>query len=258
MYFDSHAHFDDVQYDDDRHQLIEEMHQNGVDFIINSCDSMESAKKAMALAEKYNFIYANVGVHPSEVENMTEEDIKTLAKYAENPKVVAIGEIGLDYHYDDGPSKEKQQHWFKRQLDLTADLNMPVVVHSRDAAQDTFDIIKASRVRKGLIHAFSGSKELAQEYIKMGFYISVGGVVTFKNAKKLVEVVENVPIDKILVETDSPYLSPTPLRGTRNNSQNLKYIVEKIAQIKQLSPQIVAQKTKENALEVFCWKKVVA
>ena len=171
---------------------------------------MESAKKAMALAEKYNFIYANVGVHPSEVENMTEEDIKTLAKYAENPKVVAIGEIGLDYHYDDGPSKEKQQYWFKRQLDLTADLNMPVVVHSRDAAQDTFDIIKASRVRKGLIHAFSGSKELAQEYIKMGFYISVGGVVTFKNAKKLVEVVENVPIDKILVETDSPYLSPTP------------------------------------------------
>ena len=128
MYFDSHAHFDDVQYDDDRHQLIEEMHQNGVDFIINSCDSMESAKKAMALAEKYNFIYANVGVHPSEVENMTEEDIKTLAKYAENPKVVAIGEIGLDYHYDDGPSKEKQQYWFKRQLDLTADLNMPVVV----------------------------------------------------------------------------------------------------------------------------------
>ena len=275
MYFDSHAHFDDVQYDDDRHQLIEEMHQNGVDFIINSCDSMESAKKAMALAEKYNFIYANVGVHPSEVENMTEEDIKTLAKYAENPKVVAIGEIGLDYHYDDGPSKEKQQYWFKRQLDLTADLNMPVVVHSRDAAQDTFDIIKASRVRKGLIHAFSGSKELAQEYkieatkkgifhccplnrelvkqgLKMGFYISVGGVVTFKNAKKLVEVVENVPIDKILVETDSPYLSPTPLRGTRNNSQNLKYIVEKIAQIKQLSPQIVAQKTKENALEVFC------
>ena len=167
MYFDSHAHFDDVQYDDDRHQLIEEMHQNGVDFIINSCDSMESAKKAMALAEKYDFIYANVGVHPSEVEDMTEEDLKTLAKYAENPKVVAIGEIGLDYHYDDGPSKEKQQYWFKRQLDLTADLDMPVVVHSRDAAQDTFDIIKASRVRKGLIHAFSGSKELAQEYIKI-------------------------------------------------------------------------------------------
>ena len=245
MYFDSHAHFDDVQYDDDRHQLIEEMHQNGVDFIISSCDSMESAKKAMALAEKYDFIYANVGVHPSEVEDMTEEDLKTLAKYAENPKVVAIGEIGLDYH--DGPSKEKQQYWFKRQLDLTADLDMPVVVHSRDAAQDTFDIIKASRVRKGLIHAFSGSKELAQEYIKMGFYISVGGVVTFKNAKKLVDVVENIPIDKILVETASPYL-----RGTRNNSQNLKYIVEKIAQIKQLSPQIVAQKTKENALKVFC------
>ncbi len=252
MYFDSHAHYDDVQYDEDRYKLIEEMHQNGVDYIINSCDSMENAKKAIALAEKYDFIYANVGVHPAEVENMTEQDLETLAKYATNPKVVAIGEIGLDYHYEDNPSKEKQQYWFKRQLDLTADLDMPVVVHSRDAAQDTFDIIKASRVRKGLIHAFSGSKELAQEYIKMGFYISVGGVVTFKNAKRLVEVVENISIDKILVETDSPYLSPTPLRGTRNNSQNLQYIVEKIAQIKQIPSQIVAQKTKENALRVFC------
>lgn len=252
MYFDSHAHYDDVQYDEDRYKLIEEMHQNGVDYIINSCDSMENAKKAIALAEKYDFIYANVGVHPAEVENMTEQDLETLAKYSTNPKVVAIGEIGLDYHYEDNPSKEKQQYWFKRQLDLTADLDMPVVVHSRDAAQDTFDIIKASRVRKGLIHAFSGSKELAQEYIKMGFYISVGGVVTFKNAKRLVEVVENISIDKILVETDSPYLSPTPLRGTRNNSQNLQYIVEKIAQIKQIPSQIVAQKTKENALRVFC------
>lgn len=252
MYFDSHTHYDDVQYDEDRYKLIEEMHQNGVDYIINSCDSMENAKKTIALAEKYDFIYANVGVHPAEVENMTEQDLETLAKYATNPKVVAIGEIGLDYHYEDNPSKEKQQYWFKRQLDLTADLDMPVVVHSRDAAQDTFDIIQASRVRKGLIHAFSGSKELAQEYIKMGFYISVGGVVTFKNAKKLVEVVENISIDKILVETDSPYLSPTPLRGTRNNSQNLQYIVEKIAQIKQIPSQIVAQKTKENALRVFC------
>lgn len=252
MYFDSHAHYDDNQYDGDRYALIEEMHQKGVDYIINSCDTMESAKKAMALAEKYDFIYATVGVHPSEVENMTEKDLNTLAEYSAHPKVVAIGEIGLDYHYEDNPSKEKQQFWFRKQLELTAQLNMPVVVHSRDAAQDTFDIIKESNVRKGLIHAFSGSKELAQEYIKMGFYISVGGVVTFKNAKKLVEVVENVPLDRILIETDSPYLSPTPLRDTRNNSQNLKYIVEKIAQIKQLSPQIVAQKTKENALEVFC------
>ncbi len=257
MYFDSHAHYDDEKFDGVRDTLIEEMHSNGVDYIINIGSDMASSVKSMELARKYDFIYAAVGVHPHEVENMTENDIDMLRKYSEYEKVVAIGEIGLDYYYDLSP-RDKQRHWFERQLELAYELDLPVSIHSRDAAQETFDIIKNSNVRKGVIHAYSGSVEMARDYINMGFYIGVGGVVTFKNGKKLVDVVRNVPMERILLETDSPYLSPVPLRGTVNNSQNLKYVADKIGEIKQIPSDQVCKITAQNAKVVFWEKKVVA
>lgn len=257
MYFDTHAHYDDEKFDENRDILIEEMHTNGVDYIINIGSDMESSVKSMELAKKYNFIYAAVGVHPHEVKDMTEADINKLREYSEYEKVVAIGEIGLDYYYDFSP-RDKQRYWFERQLELAAELDLPVSIHSRDAAQETFDIIKNSRVRKGVIHAYSGSVEMARDYIDMGFYIGVGGVVTFKNAKKLVDVVRFAPMERILLETDSPYLSPVPLRGTVNNSQNLKYVADKIGEIKQISPEKVCEITSQNAKVIFWQKKVVA
>ena len=257
MYFDTHAHYDDEKFDENRDILIEEMHSNGVDYIINIGSDMESSVKSMELAKKYDFIYAAVGVHPHEVRDMTEADIERLREYSKYEKVVAIGEIGLDYYYDFSP-RDKQRYWFERQLELAAELDLPVSIHSRDAAQETFDIIKNSRVRKGVIHAYSGSVEMARDYIDMGFYIGVGGVVTFKNAKKLIDVVRFAPVERILLETDSPYLSPVPLRGTVNNSQNLKYVADKIGEIKQISPEKVCEITSQNAKVIFWQKKVVA
>lgn len=250
MYFDTHAHFDDEKFDENRDILIEEMHSNGVDYIINVGADIKSSQKSMELAEKYDFIYAAVGVHPHEVENMTDGDIDKLRKFAEYEKVVAIGEIGLDYYYDFS-SRDKQRYWFERQLKLAYELNLPVSIHSREAARETFDIIKNSNVRKGVIHAYSGSAEMAKDYIDMGFYIGVGGVVTFKNAKKLIDVVSLAPIERILLETDSPYLSPVPVRGTVNNSQNLKYVAEKIGEIKQIEPKKVCEITAQNAKGIF-------
>lgn len=257
MYFDTHAHYDDEKFDENRDILIEEMHKNGVDYIINIGADMESSVKSMELAKKYDFIYAAVGVHPHEAESMTDEDINKLREYSKYEKVVAIGEIGLDYYYDFSP-RDKQRYWFERQLELAAELDLPVSIHSRDAAQETFDIIKNSNVRKGVIHAYSGSAEMAKDYIDMGFYLGIGGVLTFKNAKKLVDVVRFAPMERILLETDSPYLSPVPVRGTVNNSQNLRYIADKIGEIKQISAEKVCEITSQNAKVIFWQKKVVA
>ncbi len=257
MIFDTHAHYDDKQFDEDRYTLIEEMHSNGICNIINVGSDMASSKFSIDLADKYDFIYAAVGVHPTEVGGMTDKDIEILSNYAKLPKVVAIGEIGLDYHYD-YTTKEEQKHWFEKQLELAYSLDLPVIIHSREATQETYDIIKNSKVRKGVVHAFSGSAEFAKLYTEMGFYIGVGGVVTYKNAKKLVESVRNTDLSRILLETDAPYLSPTPVRGTRNNSQNIKYVADKIGEIKQINPEIVVEKTRENANVLFCKKKSVA
>ena len=257
MIFDSHAHYDSESFDEDRYTLIEEMHKNGICNIVNVGADMESSKRSIELAEKYDFIYASVGVHPHDVDKMTDKDIEILSSYAKLPKVVAIGEIGLDYYYNLS-TKENQRKWFEEQLELAYNVDLPVIIHSREATQETFDIIKNSKVRKGVIHAFSGSKEFAKLYTDMGFYIGVGGVVTFKNGKKLVEVVKETDLSKILIETDAPYLSPVPVRGTRNNSQNLKYVIDKISEIKQISPEKVAFETRQNANVLFCNKKVVA
>lgn len=250
MYFESHAHYDDERFDDDRDTLLASFPAEGIETVVNASSDIKSSKASIALSEKYPFFYAAVGVHPHEVENITEADIDELRELSKHPKVVAIGEIGLDYYYDLSP-RDLQRHWFKRQLELADELKMPVIIHSRDAAQECFDIIKNSNVRNGVIHCYSGSAEMAEEYIKMGFYIGVGGSLTFKNNKKGVETVERIPIEKILIETDSPYLAPVPYRGKRNDSRLLKYVVERISQIKNIPENDICNITKNNAQNLF-------
>ncbi len=253
MYFESHAHYDDEAFNEDRKELIENLLSTDIRYIINSASNMSSSRSGIELAGKYPNFYAAVGVHPHEVQELTEEKFGELEELCSASKVVAVGEIGLDYYYDKEWS-ELQKYWLKRQLELAKKVKLPVIIHSREAAQDCFDIIKESNLpkeRAGVIHCFSGSVEMAKQYIEMGFYIGVGGVVTFKNAKKTVDVVEAIPLNKILIETDSPYLAPVPNRGQRNNSQNLKFIAEKIASIKQIEPLKVAKVTMENGKNLF-------
>ena len=250
MYFESHAHYDDERFDDDRDELLASFPSEGIETVVNSSSDVASSKASIALAEKYPFFYASVGVHPHEVGKMTDADIDSLRELSKHPKVVAIGEIGLDFYYDLSP-RDSQRYWFKRQLELAEELDMPVIIHSREASQECFDIIAQSKVRKGVIHCYSGSAPMAQDYADMGFYIGVGGSLTFKNNKKTVEVVEKLPHEKILIETDSPYLAPVPYRGRRNDSRLLKYVVEKISEIKNIPENDICNITKNNAIELF-------
>ena len=250
MYFESHAHYDDRRFREDREELLTHLPSCGIDYVVNIGCDVKSSKQSIRLAEKYDYIYATVGIHPHELYDMSSQTIAELRRLSAHKKVVAIGEIGLDYYYDTHP-RELQQFWFRQQLRLAEELQKPVVIHSRDASQETFDIIKSSSVRQGVIHCYSGAWQMAMDYVDMGFYIGVGGVVTFSNAQKLVEVVEHVPLEKILIETDSPYLAPNPNRGKRNDSRNLEYIVNKIAKIKNLSPENVAKVTQDNAKSLF-------
>ena len=249
-YFDTHAHYDDPSFDADREELISSMHEFGIGKIINVGADMQSSLNSLNLAKKYDFFYAAVGVHPYDTKEMCTEDIKLLQKYCECYKVVAIGETGLDYHYEDA-DREGQCYWFEKQLELAKKTGKPVIIHSRDAAAKTYEIIAKSGINCGVIHAFSGSAELAKEYVKLGFHIGVGGVLTFKNAKKLVRVVENLPLNRILLETDAPYLTPEPYRGKRNNSQNLQIVADKISKIKQIEIDEVIKTTCENAEMLF-------
>ena len=250
-YFESHAHYDDKRFKEDREELLRELLPAcGVSHVINIGCDVKSSEMSVHMAEKYDYIYAAVGVHPHELYDMSSQTIDKLRKLSEHKKVVAIGEIGLDYYYDTHP-REFQRFWFIQQLRLAEETGLPVVIHSREASQDTFDIIERSKVRRGSIHCYSGSAEMAKKYVKMGFHIGVGGVVTFPNAKKLVEVVEAIPLESILIETDCPYLSPAPNRGKRNDSRNLKYVVDKIAEIKGVTPEKVAEITKNNAETLF-------
>ncbi|MCI1931532.1 MAG: TatD family hydrolase [Clostridia bacterium] len=251
MIFDSHAHYDDEQFDSDRDELLLSLHKNGVDFIMNSGESVRASKAGVELGKKYDFIYSAAGIHPSYASSTTDEDIKIIRKILENEKkVLALGEIGLDYHYENA-DKEKQRTLFKKQLSLAKELDMPVIIHSRDASQECFDIIKESGVRNGVIHCFSSSKELAAEYIKLGFFIGIGGVLTYSNARKMAEVVESAPIERILLETDCPYLAPVPNRGKRNDSSMLTYVAEKISEIKNMNIESVYSITENNALRMF-------
>lgn len=250
-YFESHAHYDDKRFKEDRGELLQKLlPASGVSHVINIGCDVKSSEMSIRLADQYDYIYAAVGVHPHELYDMSSQTIAKLKKLSEHPKVVAIGEIGLDYYYDTHP-RELQRFWFRQQLRLAEEVNKPVVIHSREASQETFDIIQSTHVRCGSIHCYSGSAQMAQDYVKMGFHIGIGGVVTFSNAKKLVETVEAIPMESILIETDCPYLAPNPNRGKRNDSTNLKYVVEKIAEIKKLTPEEVAKITEENAKTLF-------
>ena len=251
MIFETHAHYDDEQFDTDRDELLRSMEEGGVGTIVNVSATYESCENVVKLAEKYPFLYAAVGVHPDEVGALNEVTFARMKELFSNPKVVAVGEIGLDYYWDN-ESHDLQKEWFVRQLALARELHLPVLIHSRDAAADTMEIMKAyGQGLDGVIHCFSYSKEMAREYVKMGYYIGVGGVVTFKNAKKMKEVVEEVPLESILLETDCPYLAPEPNRGKRNSSLNLVYMAQKIAQIKGVTYEEVVAQTEENARKMY-------
>ena len=252
MIFDTHAHYDDEAFDQDREAVLQKIREDGVGMIADIGADIASSKKAMELSERYDFIYAVVGVHPSEVEPMQPSDIAWLREMAKKPKVVAIGEIGLDYHYEE-PERELQKKWFKAQLELAKEVKLPVSIHSREAAQDTLTIMQQMDMQEtgGVIHCFSYGWEMAKIYLDMGFYLGIGGVVTFKNAKKLKEVVQKAPLERIVLETDGPYLAPEPFRGKRNMSSYLTYVAEKIAELKEITPEEVIQITEQNAKRLY-------
>lgn len=252
MIFESHAHYDDEDFDKDREELLGSLAEHGIGTVINIGASIAGSEMTVELSERYPFLYGAVGVHPSEVEELTEEGLACLRSLCGHEKIVAVGEIGLDYHYPE-PAVSVQKEWFERQLELAREVKLPVIIHSREAAKDTLDIMKAHRAEEigGVIHCFSYAKEMAKEYLDMDYYFGIGGVITFKNAKKLKEAVQYIPMDRILLETDSPYLSPEPHRGERNSSLNLPYVAEAISELKGISYEEVVEITERNARRLF-------
>ncbi len=259
MIFETHAHYDDEKFDEDRVELLSHLlKENNIDKIVNIGASFKGCKDSLELASQYENVYAAIGIHPEEVDDINPEVIEWIKTNASHPKVVAIGEIGLDYYWvKDEEGRQKQRICFEKQLELAKEVNLPVVIHSRDAAEDTLNTIIRYNTQhnKGIIHCYSYSKEIAAEYVKMGWYIGVGGVVTFKNGKKLVETVKSIPIENIVIETDCPYMAPEPHRGTRNSSIYLKYVVEKIAELKGISTEEVERITYENAQTIYSKSK---
>lgn len=252
MIFESHAHYDDEAFDEDREELLSSMKETGVGFIINVGASIRTTQQTIALTEKYPFVYGAAGVHPSETAELDEEKYEWLKAQCALPKIVAVGEIGLDYYWEE-PEHDIQKKWFERQLLLAKEVGLPVIIHSREAAKDTLDMMKALHAQDlgGVIHCFSYTKEMAREYLNMGYYFGIGGVVTFQNAKKLREAVEYIPMEHILLETDSPYLAPVPNRGKRNSSKNLPFVAREIAGIKGISYEEVVAITEQNAKRLF-------
>ena len=250
--FDSHAHYNDEKFEEDRETIINEIYNSGVTKIINAGYSLESSKKAIDIAKNYDFMYAIVGVSPNDIENLSQDYIKQIEEMAQDKKVVAIGEIGLDYYWNK-ENKEEQKQVFIDQIKLANKLDLPIVIHTREAVMDTIDILKNQITcnNKGVFHCCPLNIELVKEALKLGFYISFAGPVTFKNSKNANEVVNYVPMERILIETDSPYLSPEPLRGRRNDSRNVRYIAEKIAEIKGITAHEVAKQTYENTKKIF-------
>lgn len=234
---DSHAHYDDEAFNEDRDMVLNQIRENGVVKVLNCAASYNSLKTTDKLTKDYDFIVGALGIHPENADEMKEDTIEEIKNYINNnDKIVAIGEIGLDYYWKENPSKEVQKEVFRKQMNLAKDLNFPVIIHDREAHQDTLEILKEFPTVNGVVHCFSGSVEFAKECIKLGYYIGFTGVVTFKNAKKLVEVAKEIPLEKILVETDCPYMAPEPNRGKRNKSDYIEYIINQIAQIKEIDP----------------------
>lgn len=249
---DTHAHYDDEQFDKDREKLLTILPEVGIELVVNVGASIESSKTTIALTKKYPHVYGAVGVHPSNTEELNEENFQWLSQAARQEKIVAVGEIGLDYYYDE-PDRQIQKKWFERQIELAENMGLPIIIHSREAARDTYEIMKANHCENigGVVHCFSYSVEMAKLFLDMGFYLGLGGVVTFKNAKTVKEVASYVPLDRIVLETDCPYLSPVPYRGKRNSSMNLPYVIETIAQIKEITEEEVRRATNENARKLY-------
>lgn len=258
MIFETHAHYDDEAFNEDRDELLLNMKENGIGTIVNIGADIESCKTTLELSRKYSFVYAALGVHPSSTGELDENLLMWLSGVIrENTikrggKIVAVGEIGLDYYWNE-PEKEIQKKWFEKQLEMAREVKLPLVIHSREAAKDTYDIMKALHAQEmgGIVHCYSYSRELAGDFLNMGFLFGIGGVVTFQNAKKLKEVVEYLPMENIVLETDSPYLAPVPNRGKRNSSLNLPYVVEEISKIKGIETERVIEITEANARRVF-------
>lgn len=252
MLIDSHAHLDDKRFNSDRDMIIKNLKTNGIELVVNVGADLKSSKSTVELARAHENIYAVVGVHPHSASELNKEAIETLKNYAKEDKVLAIGEIGLDFYYDNSP-REDQRYAFKAQIELAKELDLPIVIHSREADQETFDTIEAAQDGnlKVLLHCYSGSAELAQEYLKLGCYISLAGPVTFKNARVPKEVAKVIPLDRLLVETDSPYLTPEPYRGKRNEPMFVKYVVEEIAELKGVSIEELSSATRENTKKFF-------
>ncbi|MDO4788517.1 MAG: TatD family hydrolase [Johnsonella sp.] len=249
---DTHTHYNDEAFAEDRDELIRSLPEQGIERAVNIGADMASSRASLELAKKYKHIYASVGVHPSSTGGMKEEDLEELARLAREEKVLAIGEVGLDYYWDD-VERSRQQFWFRRQIALAAQLGLPLVIHSREAAKDTLDIMKEENAKDvgGVMHCYAYGPDMAKEFMKLDFFFGIGGVSTFKNAKKLIEVIEYLPMEKIVLETDCPYLAPEPYRGKRNSSLFLPQIVSRIAQIKGLSEEEVIYRSSENAHRLY-------
>lgn len=252
MIFDSHAHYDDEAFDEDRDEVLRSLAKGGVGTVVNVAAGLEGTRRTVELTEQYPFIYGAAGVHPDGVGELNEDTFAWLREQCRKEKIVAVGETGLDYYWDK-EDREIQKQWFRRQLELARELSLPVIVHSREAAADTMEILKEAYDPKVpvVIHCYSYSPEQAREYVKMGYYLGVGGVVTFKNARKLKETVKEAPLEQLLLETDCPYLAPVPFRGRRNDSGNLVYVAEAVAQIRGITAEEVIRATEENAQSFY-------
>ncbi len=250
MYFDTHAHYDDEKFDLDRGELLEKMRPAGVELIVDPASDIASAKKARDIAAKYDFVYFAAGVHPHEAGEAAEDYLEEIRALARDPKCVAVGEIGLDYHYDFSP-RDVQRRVYGEQLELAKELGLPAIIHEREAVRDNLDVLKAHPGVRGVVHCYSGSWETARELLDMGLYISFTGIVTFKNARRCVEVIEKMPVERMMIETDSPYMAPVPHRGERNSSLNVHLVAERIAEIRGMDPERVAEITAANGRRFF-------
>lgn len=252
MYFDTHAHYDDGKFDPDRQDLLASLPQNDVSLMVNIGCDLQSSQQSLAFAQAHPHIYAAVGFHPGEVKGVAmEENLSKIKAMAQEEKVKAIGEIGLDYHWEDNAPKEEQQRWFHNQMELAEELSLPVIIHDREAHQDSLTVVQSHPKVRGVFHCYSGSVEFAKNLLDLGYMLSFTGVITYKNAKKTREVLEYLPLDRIMLETDAPYLSPEPNRGKRNDSRNLPYIAQTVADIKGISLEECAKITKENGKRFF-------
>ena len=252
MIFETHAHYNDEAFQEDREEIFAQFPGKGIGRVVNIASDLQSIGECLDLAHRYPFMYCALGIHPSDCAPLTDELLEEIRGKLSDPRVVAVGEIGLDYYWDT-PDRAIQKHWFEEQLEMARRAKLPVVIHSRDAAQDTMQLMRDHRAEEigGVVHCYSYSLEMAREFVKMGFYIGVGGVVTFKNAKKIVEVVREIPLEHILLETDCPYLAPVPFRGKRNSSMYLPYVVARIAEIKGVTEEEVISVTAGNARNMY-------